>query len=538
MKSSTWLDRAEQVIAPRWHLKRLRARMAAEIVLRHYDAASVGRRTQGWRRVSTDVIQATGPFLARLRDVARDLVRNNPYAESALSTIADHTVGWGIVAKPDPAHEKAAAVWKAWAGTTACDADGRHDFAGLQKLVVRTMVESGEVLVRRRMRRLEDGFQIPLQLQVLEPDFLDTAKDSLTSFSTVGNRIIQGVEFDVLGRRVAYWMFKEHPGSSFMSAAASVRVPADQVLHIFRALRPGQVRGPSWFAPVLLRFKDLDEYEDATLMKQKIAACLAVITSDVDGTAPALGTADDTQTPALDSLEPGAILNIAPGRTIQVVEPPSIREYADYTKTNYRAIATGLGVAYEDISGDYAGMPFSAARMSRLRHWARVDDWRWRVLIPQFCDPAWGWAMQAAAIMGLQDPPAAEWTPPPPPMIDPVNEGLAYQRNIRSGIQSLSDALRERGYDPEVVLQEIADDNHRLDDLGIILDSDPRNVTQAGQLQGEAAAAATDTANAPNQTAARAWNRFVTLLRDLPDDKATDILATMFGERGAGDRRP
>jgi capsid protein len=67
-----------------------------------------------------------------------------------------------------------------------------------------------------------------------------------------------------------------------------------------------------------------------------------------------------------------------------------------------RAIATGLGLTYEDLTGDYTNMPFSAARMSRLRHWARVvDDWRWRLLIPQFCDPVWDWAMEAAVIMGL-----------------------------------------------------------------------------------------------------------------------------------------
>jgi capsid protein len=61
--------------------------------------------------------------------------------------------------------------------------------------------------------------------------------------------------------------------------------------------------------------KDLDEYEDATLMKQKIAACLAVITSDIDGTGAPLGTADDTTNPGIDTLEPGAIINAPPGGT-------------------------------------------------------------------------------------------------------------------------------------------------------------------------------------------------------------------------------
>jgi lambda family phage portal protein len=484
-----WIDRVTAPIAPRWTLRRQHARAAIEMMQRHYEAAESGRRTQGWRRSSGDANAVVGPVLASLRENARDLVRNNPYAESALSTIADHAVGWGIRAKPEPENKRALDAWQAWADSTDCDADGRHDFAGLQKLVMRTTVESGEVLVRRRFRRPEDGFALPLQLQILDPDFLDTTKDTLLKGGP-GNLIIQGIEYDLIGRRVAYWLFRDHPGSGLPGSLTSQRIPASEIRHVFKPIRPGQVRGVTWFAPVLLRFKDFDEFEDATLMKQKIAACLAVLTSDVDGSASALGTVDPAN-PLVDSLEPGMIANIAPGRDVKIVDPPQARDYDAYSKTVLRAIATGLGVTYEDLTGDYQDLPFSAARMSRIRHWARVEDWRWRILIPQFCEPAWEWAMEAGVIMGLVDGrdghPKAEWSAPPAPMVDPVNEGLAIQRNVRAGIQSLSDALRERGMDPKTVFTEIAADNAKLDSLGIILDSDPRQMTQAGQLQGTAA---------------------------------------------------
>jgi lambda family phage portal protein len=490
------LDRAIGFLAPRVALQRMKARGAMELLARHYEAAAHGRRTQGWRRSASDANAVVGPALSVLREVARDLVRNNPYAESALTTIGDHVVGWGIVAKPKKKNVKAAELWNAWAGTTACDSDGRNDFAGLQKLVMRTVVESGEVLVRRRFRLPKDELPIPIQLQVLDPDYIDTLKTGITLEN--GGRIIHGVEFDVLGRRVAYWLFPEHPGSTmlFGAATASRRVPADNILHVYKQSRPGQVRGPSWFAPVLLRFKEFDEYEDATLMKQKIAACLAVITSDADGSNPSLGIQNPDDA-TIDSLEPGMIINASPGRSISVVQPPTVREHADYARTTLRAIATGIGVTYEDLTGDYDGMPFSAARMSRLRHWARVEDWRWRTLIPQFCDPVWYWAMEAATIMGLEGAPAAEWTAPPPPMIDPANEGLAYMRNIRTGIMTLSEAQRERGYDPVAVMTEMAADNRRLDELEIILDSDPRNTTQAGQPRQMGAAPAAPAAEDP-----------------------------------------
>jgi lambda family phage portal protein len=480
-----WLQRLEGAIAPRWHLKRMRARMAADTLKRHYEAASSGRRTQGWNRSSTDANGAIGPALIRLRETARDLVRNNPYAASAVSTICDHTVGWGIVAKPNPMNVKALETWNRWADSTDCDADGRHDFAGLQKLVMATVVQDGEVLVRKRTRRLEDGFELPIQIQVLEADYLDTAKDSA---GVGGNRIVQGVEFDPIGRRVAYWLFRDHPGSESAGYSSSVRVPAESIQHIFKPTRPGQVRAPSWFAPTLLRFKDFDEFEDATLMKQKIAACLAVITSDIDGTGSPLGPAT-ADTSGIDMLEPGMIMNVPSGRSIEVVQPPTVREYNDYCMITLRAIATGLGVPYEELTGDYTEMPFSAARMSRLRHQARVEDWRWRLLVPQFCNPVWNWVMETASIVGrsginlVGSNPQARWTAPPMAMIDPATEGLAHQRNIRSGLTTWSEVARERGYDPGELLAEYADDNKRFDKLGIILDSDPRKMTQAGQFQ-------------------------------------------------------
>jgi lambda family phage portal protein len=196
-----------------------------------------------------------------------------------------------------------------------------------------------------------------------------------------GGRIVQGVEFDALGRRVAYWLFPEHPGStSTVTARAahrhSNRMPASEILHLGESTdRAGQVRAATWLAALLLPAKDLDEYEDAQLMKQKIAACLAVITSDEDGSGSPLGTADDTHA-GIDQLEPGAILNVPPGRNIEVVQPPSVNEYGAYV-TARTANAKGVGLSYEDYSGDYSNVNFSSARMARLEHYENVYDWRW-----------------------------------------------------------------------------------------------------------------------------------------------------------------
>lgn len=491
----TIIDKAVGYFAPARGLQRQRARVATALLeqmvetggqplrRRHFEAAAIGRRTQGWARASTDAnAAASGDALARIRNVARDLARNNAHAKSAVKTIGDHVVGWGIEAKAEPASEAALTAWKSWADSTACDADGRNNFAGLQKLVVRTVAQDGECLVRLRPRLPEDGLPLPLQIQVLEIDYLDTAKSEMVG----GRRIVQGVEFDPIGRRTAYWLFPEHPGSALPGVAGqqSKPVPAESVLHVYEQERAGQVRGYSWFAPVVLKLKDYDDYDDAQLMKQKVAACLAVITTDTDGSSSPLGVTTD-EAGTIDELAPGLVINAPLGRDVKVVDPPSVDGYADYARITLQTIATGLGLAYEDLTGDYGEVSFSASRMSRLRHQDRVHDWRWQMLIPQFCEPVWGWVMAAAVIAGKVSGavPRSAWTPPPLPFIEPDKEGLAIQRNIRSGIQTLSESLRERGYDPRAVLEEMRRDNALLDELGLLLDSDPRRMTQGGQAQ-------------------------------------------------------
>lgn len=492
-----FLDRVALAVSPSWALNRLRSRAAALAVQRHYEAASGGRRTAGWPRSGADANAANGPALHTLRAHARDLCRNNGYARRGRSRIGNGTVGWGIMAKAQLAAgaeaDRLQKRWSAWAKGTSCDADGRLNFYGLQRLVMRSIVESGEVLVRRRRRRPSDGLEIPLQLQVLEADFLDTAKDGpATVNGQVTGQIIQGVEFDLIGRRVAYWLFDQHPGSGRLRPGAtsftSRRIPAEELLHVFRVDRPGQVRGVSWFAPAIVKLKDFDEYQDATLMRQKIAACFSAFVTDTDGLSAPIGKADDAQDPPIETLEPGLISYLPAGREISFANPPAVTDVS-YNTATLHGIAVALDVTYEDLTGDYSQVNFSSARMGRLTFNDAVNEYRWDMLVPQMCDPVWSWAMDQLVITGdLETAPDVEWTPPPMPMIDPEKEGLAYTRAVRSGQMTPSEMIREQGKDPAAHLAEYAADLKLLDELAITLDSDARKVTQAGLAQATSSA--------------------------------------------------
>lgn len=135
------------------------------------------------------------------------------------------------------------------------DSRGVNDFYGLQASICRSIIEGGECFVRFRVRRTEDGLSVPLQLQALESEHLDT---SVNRILATGNMVRNGIEFNKLGQREAYYLFREHPGEKLLvSNGESVRIPASEMLHIYKPLRPGQIRGEPWLSRVLLKLYEL-----------------------------------------------------------------------------------------------------------------------------------------------------------------------------------------------------------------------------------------------------------------------------------------
>jgi phage major head subunit gpT-like protein len=198
--TGNWMDRAISYFAPSFGANRVKSRIyqdQLESSYRMYEGAAQSKRTEGCVALTTSANSEVKTGLVSVRSRARDLVRNNPYANRIVSVITTNTVGSGITgqikAHGDDTHTHSLNdPWRKWAETTNCDFEGKMDFYGIQSLVMRSVVESGECLVRIRRRRKSRGSAL-FQLQVLESDFLDTNKEGMLPS---GGYIIQGIEFD------------------------------------------------------------------------------------------------------------------------------------------------------------------------------------------------------------------------------------------------------------------------------------------------------------------------------------------------------
>ncbi|MDD3182661.1 MAG: phage portal protein [Alphaproteobacteria bacterium] len=241
-----------------------------------FEGAMMHRRLVAWKATQENIngLLSSGGDLLRAR--ARQIVRANPYASNACETFVANAVGAGVkpssLVEDQALKDKIQKTWLAW--TDEADADGLTDLYGLQALAVRAMFEAGECFIRFRPRRPEDGLTVPLQIQLLEAEMLPLTK---TEIGVPGNPIRCGIEFDAIGRRVAYHFYRNHPGDSTIvqNQGKIVRVPASEVLHIYRPQRPGQIRGVPWISPALVKLYLLDQYDDAELDRKKVAALFA-----------------------------------------------------------------------------------------------------------------------------------------------------------------------------------------------------------------------------------------------------------------------
>jgi len=483
MHRPSLLDRAISAVSPEAGLRRMKARLRATAAVQEftalYDGAARTHRTSGRRVQSTSADRETAGALRRLRDVSRDMVRNNPYAARAVQVYTSNIVGAGIIPIVQTIDldlkSRVQDLVKRHLETTAIDADGRHNIYGLQSLVMRTVAESGEAIVHRIATPADRKLAVPFQIRVLEPDYLDSSKDQMLS----AGRISQGVEYDASGRRVAYHMFNAHPGDTVsVLRDVSRRIPASDIAHVYRQDRPGQTRGVPWLSPVLMPIWDLGEYEDAELVRQRVAACFSAFvlgedqaTSIADGSSGSKSLAGNP----LDTLEPGTIQSLPVGTDIKFSTPPATAGYPEYLRSKQRSISIGLNIPYEALTGDLTRTNFSSGRMGWLEFARAIDQWRWHMLIPQMCDRVCDWFREAAlpALNGANQY-RFDHTPPRREMIDPTKEIPAARDAIRSGLSSRSEEVRKLGYDPEVVEQEQAEENRRADALHLKFDSDGR----------------------------------------------------------------
>ena len=455
------------------------------------EGAMAKRRLRGWNPPLENINALVASGGPRLLARSRELVVTNGYAANACEAFAANLVGDGI--KPSSLIEDAdlrdrvQRLWLAW--TDEADADGLTDFYGLQAMVAREMFVAGECFVRLRPRRAEDGLLVPLQLQLLQSEMLPFEK---TETAANGNRIRCGIEFDAIGRRVAYHFRRRHPGDSTDQGAVipeTVRAPAADVLHIYRPIDAGQIRGLPHVAPAMVRLFLLDQYDDAELDRKKTAAMFAGFITKAAPEEQLMGEIEAGEDgTGIASLEPGTLQVLLPGEDVTFSSPADVG--GGYEAFQYRtllAISASLGLPYHLVTGDVRQANYSSLRAEFVEFRRRVGQLQHGVIAHQLCRPIWQRWLEAATLAGaidLRDLTAAlpvQWIPPRWDWVDPLKDTQAQLLAIEAGLLSRRKAVEATGYDIEEIDRENAADLARASGLGLAYRASPGATNGARQ---------------------------------------------------------
>lgn len=431
------------------------------------------RRTRTNLGGSADAHYAQWTQFYQLREYARDWDRNDPLVGQLVDRAVGNILQGGLrlVPQTDSAalNAQLKTWWREWSeDTLACDATGQLAFPEIEALVLRHRFIDGDVFVLP----LDNG-----TLQVVEGDLVDSAYDQ-------NGRVIHGVELDGARRPSSYWFLKEPVDRRFSHASRYPTIdgydkrPAfDEdgepvVLHIFDRKRASQSRGVTAFHAIADYLGQIEDVNFATLLKQQIAACVALFINRIGDIK--LGDRDTesiatSNSETVEALTPGMVIRGRPGEQITAFSPavPS-NEYFEHMRFLLRVTGAQLGLPLELVLLDFSQGNFSSQRMAIEE--ARKGAERIQESFPRrFHRWIYRWKVREWIATGRISPAdtanptlyAHKWSGRGWAYINPQQDAQADK--IRLEIMGVSprDLATERGYDYDEIVTETTEDREK-----------------------------------------------------------------------------
>lgn len=482
---------------------------------RNYAAAQVNRLTQGWSTLSASANSDIHRSLDAVRARSRKLAMDDEYVKKWLSMVDTNVVGpngfrlqsrvYDQPKKPDGyANDAIEAAWERFSRVGVCDASGHHGMQGLEHLAIKGAARDGEALVQI-IRGKDAGNSYGLAFLMIDVDRLCTTLNRAADGTA--NAIRMGIEINRYGRPVAYHLKSSHPGDLYQVSAGTTtqRIPAEDVIHLFIADRPEQVRGMPWAHAAMIRLNNLGGYEEAAVIAARVGASKMGFFTTPDGQADIVSTGDDgTEAQGLQmDADPGVFQSLPEGVEFQPFNPDyPTAMYADFVKANLRGIASGLGVAYHSLANDLEGVSFSSIRSGTLEErdvWMMLQEW----FAQSFMERVYEEFIRAALAFGQIILPNGSalplskldkfshhtWQARRWEWVDPLKDIEADIAAINAGLKSPQSVAAKLGLDYEDLLVEIKAAQDLRESLSVNLASETAaQAAAAGKVAAENAA--------------------------------------------------
>ncbi|WP_166820511.1 phage portal protein [Thalassoroseus pseudoceratinae] len=485
-------------------LNRLSKLAASNIAERQLEAGKLDRTTASWAAQAAAGDISRVDVIQRLRQRAWYEFRNNMYANKAVRAIVSRLIGNGvspesIAVNPqgEPLAEFRTKARKLWDRFCREPSDlgrpgrGGITFHELSAQVLTEVICSGECFLRlRRISKEEQAarnLRLPLTIQVIEAERVSEAA-IMTEPTKDGTVIFRGIELDAdTGKRLAYHVYSRHPNHPLGDSRnyKTVRIQADEILHVYVQQRPSQLRGFSWLSPVLLNLRDINDYQFNELVASAVSSCIALaITREPTSGSLGLqattgGDNTDSDGNAITRIQPGTLLQLNPGEKLDGFDPNRPAKAAEnFINHLLRGVAAGLpGVKSSQITGDYRASSFSSERSAEndiMPEIQSLQNWFYMSAHQPIYEAVIDTGVMAGYFGNVPNDQSGDlclcdavWRGPVSKSINPNQDENASMGAIKNGTSSAQIEAARKGHDWRKVIEENAEVYKAAIDAGL-----------------------------------------------------------------------
>jgi lambda family phage portal protein len=490
-------------------------RFAGATEVRDYAAAQHGRLVGDWTTQNNSANQEIRSSIRQLRARGRQLARDNDWFIGFLKKLvanvlgpvgmklqADVTMADGQT-KNEQLNRKVEQAWQAWSRKKNCDVTEQSSLRDLAELALRTVVTDGEFLFRYV------NIAGQLKIQMLDVDWLDEDYND-PNYKNTGNRIIMSIEVDQYDRPVAYhftnpkWSNVQIPGMKLIPQHVQrLRIPADQVCHRFFKRRVGQSRGITEAHGAMLTLNQLDGFDEAELVGQRIAASnMAFISPPTDEGGSSLGKVTK---PIENEVAPGQILELPAGFTVHEFTPKQPTDVS-FPKRMLRKVASSFGINYNTMTSDLEGVNFSSIRAGTVEErevWKLYQEFMAQHFYQDIYEVWLMFNSNLVPTTKLDQVMYPIWRARGFEWVDPSKDINADIAAVNRGFKTMTEVLGERGLDFEETMAQHAAEKKLIEKLGLQFAS-PDLQAQLAADQADAAQNNADAADKPSSSKAKA----------------------------------
>lgn len=531
---------------------------------RSYAAAQQSRLNMDWRPTGSSADTEVRQDLAYLRNRSRQLIRDNPYAKGGLRSLTNNVIGRGIaplvqLRTADGKFDKEGSrkvedLWWIWNRAKYSHAGRTLTFSAAQRVLYHSKRESGEVFLHR-IDGFDRGSSVAMMVEIIEADHCPHDYEG-TNHQTK-NDIRQGIEFNKFNEPVAYYVYDRHPGDYRQPRGELRRISANEIIHLFNPLRPGQCRGVPEGHASMVMLHNVGAYEHAEILAARMGAAKAIWLKNTNNAVTLGKDAEGNQYLDWEAGGVGVLPNGYDIASVDMQHPNS--NMPAFIQHMLRAAATGEGLSYETYTNDRAQSNYAGGRAASMaeRILFQVEQDHF---IEHCLARVYEWFLVAAHSSGELNIPgwfekghardliiaAVRWQGPAWPLVDPGKEVSAQVamldaklttrtaaiaelkgEDFRDTILKLEEeeiAMREHGLDPSTLAAlasgvSVPDSVEELDEDGNVIEP---AVTKAGAPAAPAAKGGT-----PAEAAANAVTSPTAALNGAQVTSAVDIVKSV-----------